>query len=110
MTSPIIPSMNPEDTAEPSPAVKAQREVVSMAHSIFTLVASQRIAVNIQDAVAECAKAVALVKYADGIYAAECTKLDGIIASEMLGKPVSVTNGSVLSLAPKQELVVGMND
>ncbi len=102
MTNPVIPSMTAEDT-EVSPAVKAQREVVSMAHTIFTLVAAQRIAINLQEAVSECAKAVELLKYADGIYRAECEKLDSIIASEMLGKDVNVTNGSVISLKPASE-------
>ena len=100
MPEPVIPSMQAEDTAEPSAAVLAQREVVAKAHTIFTLVAAQRIAINLQEAVAECAKAVDLLKYADSIYAAECKKLDDIIASEMLGKEVSVTNGSVISLKP----------
>jgi hypothetical protein len=104
MTSPIIPSMNAEDAAEPSPAVVAQREVVSMAHSIFTLVASQRIAVDLNDAEAQCAKAVRMLKYADGIYAAECAKLDAIIASEALGQPVVVdANHTTIRLAPEAQ-------
>ena len=102
MPESVIPSMTAEDT-EVSPAVLAQREVVAKAHTIFTLVAAQRIAINLQEAVAECAKAVDLLKYADSIYAAECRKLDEIIASEMLGKEVSVTNGSVISLKPANE-------
>ncbi len=92
-----------EPTDDASPAVKAQRDVVAMAHSIVMLLGAQRIQVTMADAVEETAKAVRLLKYADDSYQAECKKLDGIIASEALGKPVNVENHSVISLAPEQK-------
>ncbi len=95
----VIPDVKAEDLAEPSAAVLAQRDVVAKAHTIVTIVGAQRIAVNINNAAAECAKGVELLVYADAIYAAECKKLDDIIASEMLGKPMNVEKGSKLSLA-----------
>ncbi len=90
MSEPVIPDMN---LAEPSPAVIAQRKRVELSHAAFSAIGQMHIKA------AESEKVAELLRHLDNEYAKECAALDGIIASELLGKSVVVEGGSKISLA-----------
>ena len=96
MDLPVIPDAAAEALAPVSPEVAAQRAKVSIAAEAVFVVGGAPVKMR------ESARAVELMAYLDGLYAAECKTLDNLIATEALGKPVEV-NGSVLSLAKPGE-------
>ncbi len=84
MSEPVIPDMKAEDVAPVSPEVAAQRAKVSIAAEAVFVVGAAPVKCR------EAGRAVELMTYLDGLYAAEVKALDSLIASEMLGKPVNV--------------------
>ncbi len=95
----VIPDVKAEDAKDNienwSPARKAAHHQVELA--AFAVHGFGNMSIRMSEAM----KGHEVMAFLDGIYAEKCAKLDSVIASEMLGTPVNVTNGSKISLAPE---------
>ncbi len=91
MNEPVIPDASNEP--EPSAAVVALRKEVHLAQSAVFALGEMPIKAK------EAAQAAELLAYLDKRAAEKIAELDSLIASEIVGQPVRVENGSKLSVA-----------